>query len=1299
MQPPTNILPNLSQPSHARWAAFNINVRSFPYLADHGFQDVLVLPGSVCIQMALLAHEKIFQHKATALRAIGFQNPVILSDKDIAIKVKAHHVAPDLVEYAFVEQSPGDPVADDNPRCFAKLEVVSGGASKRKRAPNKSSLERFKRHADSVISGEELYQALRNNGNQYGPRFQTVSKVWRAGDRVLARVSIPNGESQGQQGLHPVALDSVVHVAAARALESGRTFALASIDSIEIHEPRLPEHFWVYAKRYAATNNGNGFAADIVVFDESGRIHLELRRVAIAYLNRNEAGTVKTTKPLPLCVASTFTAEPLEDSLKFWANSFGFPIDVRFASYGQVFQSLLDGESAFHHNQDGFNVVLLALEDWIARDRDWENRQTGLRPDRQRLEKHFNGSPRCLLPNGLEIVHFNQYETDYLYREIFRNRCYLRHGIELKDDVTVIDIGANIGLFSLFVMTHCQNPKIYAFEPSPVIYDLLTRNCEAYGTSVRTFQCGVSQESQEAEFTFYENSSVFSSFHPDPAEDKRAIDAIVHNTIRTETAAASDAIAGYVTEFTADRLHSRRYRCRLVSLSSIVREQAIEKIDLLKIDAERCEVEILNGIDDSHWPLIDQIVIEVHDSTNRALAQIEELLVRKGYHCTVTEEKLLEKSGLFNIYASRRQSISVAQSLAGSVLSPTLERSINEFCTALDSFMARSGRPLLLCVCPRVGEQEHREILDAAEQSLLSTAGKIPRVHPISSTSILNRFPLVDYDDPHSHALAAIPYTAEGYAAIGTVLFQKLVNLESGAPKVIVLDCDDTLWKGACGEDGPRGIRITKAHRALQEFVVELAEAGVLVCLCSKNNERDVFDVFDQRNDMVLKREHLTAGQINWNRKSVGIKALAEELNLSLQSFVFLDNDPLECAEVRAACPEVLTLQLPPRSDSFRSFLKGIWNLGRDPLSDEDRSRTKMYGDELRRQEFHGQTLSLKDFLSGLQLRVDVRAADRDQLARVAQLTFRTNQFNFTTIRRSEEEIKSWLENGNRECLVACVSDRFGDYGLVGALLYEITTNEIVVDTFLVSCRALGRGVEHQMLTKLAEKAEQEGKTLIELPYVPTERNAPVLEFISSLGVSPVENHLGRVTLKLLANRLTELYYDPPPESERRPRRPTRPVMANVDGRDARWFHNINRSEVFQKIADELCGIEQISKAIRVFTRTPDGDSYRIEPGDTLETAVMKLWKRVLRTENIRLNNNFFDIGGTSLKAVHVIALIQKELGKSLSVTSLFECPTISLLAAKLNGASQNSDAWAGAKVAQMRGRRRRLSALGISRK
>ena len=200
-------------------------------------------------------------------------------------------------------------------------------------------------------------------------------------------------------------------------------------------------------------------------------------------------------------------------------------------------------------------------------------------------------------------------------RKSSNTTCYTRHGIRLDDDATVVDIGANIGLFSLYVFSRCARPRVLAYEPAPVVYDLLRANCSAYGLDVRAFNLGVAARTGKATFTFYENSSVFSGFHADLGEDREAIHAVVRNALNRRVALAPEEVDAYVTDLARDKLRSTTYECRVISVSDIIRDQDLASIDLLKIDAEKSELEILAGINDDDWPRIQQIVIEVHDRT------------------------------------------------------------------------------------------------------------------------------------------------------------------------------------------------------------------------------------------------------------------------------------------------------------------------------------------------------------------------------------------------------------------------------------------------------------------------------------------------------------------------------------------------------------------------------------------------------------------------------------------------------------------------------------------------------------
>ena len=752
----------------------------------------------------------------------------------------------------------------------------------------------------------------------------------------------------------------------------------------------------------------------------------------------------------------------------------------------------------------------------------------------------FRGHQRYVLPNGLEIAHLNSYETAHLYREIFEDQTYVRHGIHLRDDAVVLDIGANIGLFSLFVTSRCSRASIHAFEPGPLAYEALKANCQAYVPGARTYNVGVADKSGSAAFAFYPASSVFSGFHSDEGRDRAAIQQVIENALRDAAVAPPDA-ALHAGQLAAGRLQRISLECRLTTVSEIVRDNHLAKVDLLKIDAERSELEILAGIADEDWTRIEQIVLEVHDQPT--LEQVEVLLAGRGYHCTRDEESSLRGSGFRTVYAVRAAILEESRGRFtggagdGCGYSPQrLERTTREFCGALQSFTDTSTVPLLLGFCPAspaaAADARLRSLLNDAEQQILETAAR-RNIATVSSAYLQQYYRVENYYDPQNYRAGHVPYTLEGFSAIGTGISRRLFTLQRAPFKVIVLDCDNTLWRGVCGEDGPLGIEIGGPHLALQEFMAAQMRAGMLLCLSSKNNEADVWAVLDGRPEMVLKREHFVASRIDWNRKSDSVRSLAQELNVGLDSMIFVDDSAAECAEVRGNCPEVLVLEMPQEPGAWASFLAHSWAFDRLGATKEDETRTQMYRESQARDTFRQQSLSFAEFLGGLQLSIRIDEPTSDQYGRIGQLTLRTNQFNLTTIRRQESEILHFLKNPHARCLAVRVDDRFGDYGLCGVVLYEARAERLAVDTFLLSCRVLGKGVEHAVLRDLGARALDANKEFVELAYAPTDRNAPVHDFLNSLSALCVRTEGSSRIYR--ARQLVDLQYDPADPSSTRP--------------------------------------------------------------------------------------------------------------------------------------------------------------------
>ncbi|MCW9094265.1 MAG: HAD-IIIC family phosphatase, partial [Ignavibacteriaceae bacterium] len=525
-------------------------------------------------------------------------------------------------------------------------------------------------------------------------------------------------------------------------------------------------------------------------------------------------------------------------------------------------------------------------------------------------------------------------------------------------------------------------------------------------------------------------------------------------------------------------------------------------------------------------------------------------------------------------------------------------------------------------------------------------------------------YPIQDYFDLQGNELGHIPYTLPFFSSIGTSLFRLIFSLQNNPYKVIALDCDNTLWKGVCGEDGPKGIKISEPYKLFQQFMIDQIQSGMVVCLCSKNNEEDVFEVFKQRDDMLLKTDHLVSWRTNWDYKSINLRSLAQELNLGLDSFIFIDDNPVECAEVKSNCPEVLTLQLPQNEAQIPEFLKNVWAFDHLKITEEDKKRTRMYKENIQREKYQSSSLTLKDFLDGLNLQIKISEPNPQQIERVSQLTFRTNQFNFTTIRRSEAEIKTFLEKNNYSCLITNVSDRFGDYGLVGVLIYKIEIDRIEVDTFLLSCRVLGRGVEHKILSKLGSIALEKDITSIEIIYQKSQKNRPALDFINKFGEKFKSEIPGGFKYSFPSEFLKDLKYELTSLTEEKieekseKKKPSEKVIGNYNDK-------------IQQIGIELSNPNEIFRSVEEFKvkRTKTDSTNYIAPETELESKLAEIWQKVLGISKIGLDDNFFEVGGTSLKAVQLIATIKKELDRSISVVTLFECPTVKLLSQKLNSA------------------------------
>lgn len=331
--------------------------------------------------------------------------------------------------------------------------------------------------------------------------------------------------------------------------------------------------------------------------------------------------------------------------------------------------------------------------------------------------------------------------------------------------------------------------------------------------------------------------------------------------------------------------------------------------------------------------------------------------------------------------------------------------------------------------------------------------------------------------------------------------------LKGRGKKCLVLDCDNTLWGGVVGEEGLAGIRLDphsfpgNTFYEFQRSLISLNERGVLITLCSKNNEEDVWEVLERHPYALLKKSHLSGWRINWNDKVGNIRELARELNLGLDSFVFVDDNPAECGSVSSMIPEVTVLQVPQKLYNLPRLLLQEGLFDTLALSSEDRERARMYQDEMQRRQQQALYDDIEQYLASLELAITVHEARQDEVPRVAQLTQKTNQFNLTTRRYSEEQIARFLKDPQWGIYTLSVSDRFGDSGLTGVLIATREGGLPRIDSYLLSCRVLGKSIEYAFLNQALRLLEAKwGVPVRQAGYVMTKKNQQVARFLEKAG-------------------------------------------------------------------------------------------------------------------------------------------------------------------------------------------------------
>jgi FkbH-like protein len=342
--------------------------------------------------------------------------------------------------------------------------------------------------------------------------------------------------------------------------------------------------------------------------------------------------------------------------------------------------------------------------------------------------------------------------------------------------------------------------------------------------------------------------------------------------------------------------------------------------------------------------------------------------------------------------------------------------------------------------------------------------------------------------------------------------------------KCLVLDLDNVLWGRILGEDGLNKIDLGESYpgnafKLFQEYIGQIQKQGIILTICSKNNLNDVLEVWEKHPDMVLKKDDFASVKINWDDKAKNIMEIASELNIGLDSLVFIDDNPRERELVKSLLPEVTVPEFPTKPYLLLDFIKKVYTgyFQVYSLTEEDKSKTQQYFHNAKRKDLKLKSLELSDYIRKLEIAIKFENADEMNIARIAQMTQKTNQFNLTTLRFTETEIERSINQGE---MVSCarVSDKFGDSGITIASIINIdqTKKEADIKLLLLSCRILGNGIENEYLKIILNDLFKKGVKTVYATFIPTNKNKQTKMFYDGFGFSVIKENKGIKKYKLL---------------------------------------------------------------------------------------------------------------------------------------------------------------------------------------
>lgn len=432
-------------------------------------------------------------------------------------------------------------------------------------------------------------------------------------------------------------------------------------------------------------------------------------------------------------------------------------------------------------------------------------------------------------------------------------------------------------------------------------------------------------------------------------------------------------------------------------------------------------------------------------------------------------------------------------------------------------FAANSAAALVVStfLCPpswplHVLPTEVDKILQQANDRLRNEFAEVPQVQILDLNSLAAYYGYQHALSPQMLAMARLPFSEGFLILLARKMLSHVLAVKGRGKKCLVLDCDNTLWGGIIGEDSMEGIQLGpdwpgREFLDFQKAIFELTRQGVILAINSKNNERDVMKVLREHPHMLLRESCFAGIQINWDPKPENMKRLAEQMNIGLDSMVFVDDNPAEQEMMRQMLPEVTVLDLPDNPALYARTLRETNLFTQAFLTEEDKQRGQIYAAQRQRSELQKSVPTLEDYLRSLQMVCCIRLAQGTDIKRASQLTQRTNQFNLTTRRYSETDIRQRIESPDWNIYVLGLKDRFGDNGTVGLALVEKETNTWRIDTFLMSCRVIGRQAEDALVDRICRDAAAAGAKELQAQYLQTQKNTLVKDFWDRMGFRKVK--------------------------------------------------------------------------------------------------------------------------------------------------------------------------------------------------